>query len=196
MRSGSRPPSLLPLLLLLAACGEEAPARLQVAGGDPEAGRRLVLEYGCQSCHTIPGVRGADGIVGPTLEGFADRVQIAGALPNLPGHLVPWLQDPPALTPSTGMPDMGVTQADARHLAAFLYTMGGDRDIHPPAVHPPSILRAAIPADRRREMEAAAKEQLGSYGWSDRERGMAQIPIGRAMEILEAGGAAPEGERP
>jgi cytochrome c len=196
MRSGFRPSSLLPLLLLLAACGEEAPARLQVAGGDPEAGRRLVLEYGCQSCHTIPGVVGADGIVGPTLEGFADRVQIAGALPNLPGHLVAWLQDPPALTPAAGMPDMGVSEADARDLAAFLYTMGGEAEISPPIVHPPSILRASVPADRRKELEAAAKEQLGSYGWTDRERGMARIPIDRAMEIIEDGGTAPGGSRP
>jgi cytochrome c len=193
MRSGHL---LLPLLVLLAACEDEAPARLLVAGGDPENGRRLVLEYGCQSCHTIPGITGADGIVGPTLEGFADRVQIAGTLPNLPGHLVAWLQDPPALTPAAGMPDMGITEDHARDLAAFLYTTGGNADIHPPAVHPPSILRASVPAERRMEMEAAERERLGRYGWRDRKQGLAQIPIDRAMELIEEAREAPGRYRP
>lgn len=190
MRSGPRSSFLLlSLLFLLGACEDEAPERLRVAGGDPEAGRRLVLDYGCQSCHVIPGVRSVDGIVGPTLAGFAARVQVAGALPNLPGPLVAWLQDPPALTPGTGMPDMGVTESDARHIAAFLYTLGGGADIHPDTVHPPStsILRASVPAERRAELEAAERARLDDYGWSDRAQGMAQIPIGRAMDLLEGG---------
>jgi cytochrome c len=117
-----RAPALVLALLATAGCrpaAEPAP----VPGGDPEEGRRLVRTLGCHSCHVVPGVRGADGRVGPPLTAFAGRVFIAGRLPNTPENLVRFLVDPPALAPGTAMPDVGATEEQARHLAAYLHTL-------------------------------------------------------------------------
>ncbi|HET6628150.1 MAG TPA: hypothetical protein VFG91_00080 [Woeseiaceae bacterium] len=46
---------------------------------------------------------------------------------------------------------------------------------------------------RLRAREAAL---LHGYGWVDRERGIARIPIERAMEILAAGGEPASGTEP
>jgi cytochrome c2 len=100
-------------------------ASREVYGGDPERGARAMIEHGCGACHTIPGVVGARGSVGPHLEGFAGRAYVGGVLPNEPGGLVRWLVDPPAHSPETAMPDLGVTEAEARDMAAYLYNLRG-----------------------------------------------------------------------
>lgn len=95
----------------------------QIPNGDPNRGQRLIGQYGCGSCHTIPGVRGADGLVGPPLTQFGSRSYIAGELPNTPGNLQHWIRDPHSVEPGTAMPDLGVTELDARDIAAYLYTL-------------------------------------------------------------------------
>lgn len=127
---------------LLCACDQaETPSYREVPGGDAARGRMLVAAYGCGACHRIAGVPGAIGIVGPALDDFADRTLLAGRYPNTPRHLVPFLIDPPALVPHTGMPAMGIGEAEARDIAAFLYA-GAGAPVHPPAVPPPSYDRA------------------------------------------------------
>jgi len=112
------------LSAFLGACDPlEKPAAVSVAGGDPAQGREAISRYGCGSCHVIPGIQGANGLVGPPLIGIASRVYIAGVLTNTPENLMRWIQDPPAIDPLTAMPNTGVTEADARHLASFLYTL-------------------------------------------------------------------------
>ncbi len=117
--------------LALAGCEERArvPAHLQVPGGDPEIGRAIMADagYGCGGCHVIPGVRGALGTAGPPLTAYALRGYVAGQVPNRPGALVAWLVDPPAIAPGTAMPATGLDEAGARHVAAYLYTLGDDR---------------------------------------------------------------------
>lgn len=108
----------------LAACDEpDTPQRLHEIDGDPQTGAALIRDYGCPACHTIPGIPAADGIVGPPLEGFARRVYIAGEVPNTPDNLVHWIMDPPEMVPSTAMPDMNIPENQARHIAAYLYTL-------------------------------------------------------------------------
>ncbi|HEV2820541.1 MAG TPA: c-type cytochrome, partial [Solirubrobacteraceae bacterium] len=114
--------ALLGLLLLAPACGEDAaepPAHLHVAGGDPARGRAAMTELGCGACHRIPGVRNARAMVGPPLDGYAQRGYVAGLLPNRPANLVAWLKDPPAISPGTAMPNLGLTEAQARDMAAY-----------------------------------------------------------------------------
>jgi cytochrome c len=112
---------------LASACtgAHDAEAREAAAmtGGDPARGPALLRKYGCQSCHTIPGVTGADGLVGPPLAGIASRSYIAGVLPNAPDNMLRWIQDPKSVDPLTAMPKTGVTPSDARHIAAYLYTL-------------------------------------------------------------------------
>lgn len=94
-----------------------------VAGGDPQRGPKLITAFGCGGCHTVPGVRGANGNVGPPLTRFGDRTYIAGMLRNTPANLVRWIRDPQAVVPGNAMPNMGVTEAEARDIAAYLYTL-------------------------------------------------------------------------
>ncbi|HXU90274.1 MAG TPA: cytochrome c oxidase assembly protein [Methylomirabilota bacterium] len=67
-------------------------------------------------------VAGAVGSVGPPLTQVARRSYVAGA-PNAPDHLVRWIQHPRGVRPGTPMPEMGVTEGDARDIAAYLYTL-------------------------------------------------------------------------
>ena len=118
--------ALLVALPLVSACepadGAAASAN-RLTGGDAERGRELIRSYGCGTCHSIPGVTGAGGLVGPPLGGIASRAYIGGVLTNAPDNMLRWLQDPRAVDPLTAMPNVGVTPSDARHIAAYLYTL-------------------------------------------------------------------------
>jgi cytochrome c1 len=46
---------------------------------------------------------------------------VGGVLPNTPENLMKWIQNAPAVDPLTAMPNVGVTQMDARDIAAYLY---------------------------------------------------------------------------
>jgi cytochrome c1 len=94
-----------------------------LTGGDPHAGEQALLRYGCGGCHTIPGVRRARGLVGPPLTAYGKRIYVAGTLYNSPDNLVRWIMDPQAIDPATAMPKVGVSEADARDIAAYLYTL-------------------------------------------------------------------------
>ncbi len=107
--------------LALAGCQQdEASRRSTVATGNPALGRELLSSYGCGSCHTIPGVKGADALVGPPLTSFAKRSYVAGQLSNTPENLARWIQDPQQVEPGTAMPDLGVSAEEARNIAAYL----------------------------------------------------------------------------
>jgi cytochrome c len=132
---------LLPALLLVGlattvtACGgvgsvstipPAASARLgprEVPGGDVSRGQRAISAYGCGACHVVPGVTGARGLVGPPLTSFAHRAYVAGSLPNTPANLVRFLQTPQAIRPGSAMPNLDVAEADARDIAAYLYSL-------------------------------------------------------------------------
>jgi cytochrome c1 len=68
----------------------------------------------------VRGVPGAAGRVGPRLDDVGGRLYLAGRLPNTRANLVEWIRHPQALQPGTVMPDTGVTEADAAHIAAYL----------------------------------------------------------------------------
>jgi cytochrome c2 len=105
----------------LGACGGgEAPPAL---GGDPENGRLLLRQFGCGSCHEIPEVAAAKGRVGPPLGGIARRVYLGGVLPNTPENMAAFIRAPQRADPRTAMPDLGVSEAHARDMVAYLYTL-------------------------------------------------------------------------
>lgn len=112
------------LALALTACEEpEIPQGMPIVGGDAQVGAVLIRDHGCGACHSIPGLLRADGIVGPPLRGFALRAYIGGAHPNTPDNLVRWIMDAPGMSPATAMPDMNIPEDQARHIAAYLYTL-------------------------------------------------------------------------
>jgi cytochrome c2 len=114
------------VLALGALCGCGGSVERQAAamtGGEPARGKVLVRKYGCESCHTIPGVSGADGTIGPPLDAIAKRAYLAGRLPNEPQNMIRWIRDPQAIEPGSAMPQMGLSEQDGRDIAAFLYTL-------------------------------------------------------------------------
>ncbi|HYD55035.1 MAG TPA: c-type cytochrome [Gemmatimonadaceae bacterium] len=112
-----------------------------VAGGDAARGARHIAAFGCGSCHAIPGIPGAHGRVGPPLDRFAERMYIAGALRNEAASLVRWIRFPQSVQPGTVMPDLGVSEAQARDIAAYLYTLG-EGGLGPPHPIPAKVLPA------------------------------------------------------
>jgi cytochrome c len=115
----------LAALLLAAACGGGggSPDVRQVAGGDAGHGKQLIQKYGCGACHDIPGIGGAKGYVGPPLIKFSRRSYVAGVLQNTPENLMRWLEHPQQVVPNNDMPEMGISEADARDIAAYLYSL-------------------------------------------------------------------------
>lgn len=129
-RRGRRAPRWLGLAALacaalVAACNSAQggePARA-IPGANADNGKRLITGFGCGSCHVIPGIDGANGMVGPPLTSFGRRVYIAGEVPNTADRLEQWIEVPQSIEPGTDMPNLGVTQDQARDIAAYLYTL-------------------------------------------------------------------------
>jgi cytochrome c len=92
-------------------------------GGDALRGNAVIEQYSCGSCHTIPGVRGAHGVVAAPLLWFSRRSFIAGEVPNTPENLVRWVRTPQSIEPRTAMPAVGLSEQQARDVAAYLYTL-------------------------------------------------------------------------
>lgn len=113
---------MLAAALALAACGDKELA-MKVAGGDAQRGKELIQRYGCVACHAIPGIDNPGSNVGPPLAKFGLRGYVGGVLPNTPENLVRWLRNPPAVDPRTAMPNLGVSEAEAKDIAAHLYTL-------------------------------------------------------------------------
>lgn len=115
------------MLLLLVGCSDYPWDRRndarQMTGGDPDRGKRAIRQYGCGTCHTIPGVPGATANVGPSLDKIAARTYLAGRLTNKPQNMLKWIREPQSIDPRSAMPDMAVTEKDGRDIAAYLYTL-------------------------------------------------------------------------
>jgi cytochrome c len=92
-----------------------------LTNGDASLASPIFRKFGCAGCHTIPGIPGADGQVGGSLAGLSKRVYVGGVLTNTPDHLVQWIVSPETFSPRTAMPTTGISDAEARDLAAYLY---------------------------------------------------------------------------
>lgn len=117
---------MVPALVLLTACADKRQRPRDITGADAAAGLAVIERLGCAACHQIPGVDWPQGTVGGSLDGFADRSMIAGRFPNQPETLATWVMNAPSMSPTTGMPAMPMTSAEARDVAAYLYTLEHD----------------------------------------------------------------------
>jgi cytochrome c len=106
-----------------AGCGGQSGSLPSTLAGDSERGRLLLWQYGCGTCHQIPGVVSAEGNVGPPLVNVGKQVYLAGVLPNTPENLIRWIRAPQDVDPLTAMPDLKVPEAQALDMAAYLYTL-------------------------------------------------------------------------
>jgi cytochrome c len=116
-------PVVLALIgVALGACGTHEPQVL-VSGGDERRGREFIDRYGCGTCHVVPGIGRAQGQVGPPLAGIARRSYVGGRLPNTPDNVVLFIRHPQQVVAGSAMPDLGVSEPEARDMAAYLYTL-------------------------------------------------------------------------
>jgi cytochrome c len=115
---------LIAVVLLLSACSGEVngvPEPREESASSIASGRRLIASYGCGSCHSIPGIPGANAMAAPPLNRYYQRSYIAGRLPNTWGNLTKYIQDPQQTEPGSAMPDLGVSEDEAHDMAAYLY---------------------------------------------------------------------------
>jgi cytochrome c oxidase subunit 2 len=102
-------------------------------GSDPQLdaanGAALFVAKGCSGCHTISGLPGAAGKVGPNLTHLQARTRFAGAVFELNDrNLRRWLRNPPAMKPmnpdnNQGMPNLGLSEDEITQLIAYLETL-------------------------------------------------------------------------
>lgn len=121
------------LLSFAIACGnreqqsalpKQSPAKAVAADPRVEQGKTAIAQYGCNVCHVIPGIEGGGGQLGPSLAGIASRPNISqGAVQNTPANLAQFVQDPASLNPQSSMPPIGITDAEADAIAAYLMTL-------------------------------------------------------------------------
>lgn len=124
----SRIPALVAVLaglLALGGCtgGKTTRGYTIETGGDAARGAQLINQFRCGACHMIPGIHNARGLVAPPLIYFAERTFIAGEVPNTPDNLVRWIRSPQSIEAGTAMPALGLTDDQARDVAAYLYTL-------------------------------------------------------------------------
>ena len=111
-------------LALLSACGPSKADRHwaeNVTGGKVARGKIALQHYGCIACHTIDGME-SQALVGPPLTHMASRSYLAGNLTNDAPNMIRWIQKPREIHKDTAMPDVGVTDSDARDIASYLYS--------------------------------------------------------------------------
>ncbi|HEX2850710.1 MAG TPA: cytochrome c oxidase subunit II [Acidimicrobiales bacterium] len=94
-----------------------------------KAGALLVQQRGCAGCHTINGLEGMNGTVGPNLTHLQSRSVFAGAIFDLnEQNLRRWLKNPPAEKPmmpaqGMGMPNLNLADQDITNIIAYLETL-------------------------------------------------------------------------
>ena len=114
---------MIGLSALLCACADKSDPPRAIAGADAGRGLAIMERVGCAACHVTPDIGWPQGLAGPSLHGFADSPMIAGQFPNRPDLLIAFIKDAPSMAPATAMPAMPLTDAEARDVAAYLYTL-------------------------------------------------------------------------
>jgi cytochrome c len=67
------------------------------------------------------GVR-SQALVGPPLTRMASRSYLAGNMENTAPNMIRWIQKPREIHKDTAMPNVGVSDSDARDIASYLYS--------------------------------------------------------------------------
>ncbi len=95
-----------------------APADPLVAQGE-----KLFAQKGCIGCHSLVAVNPPKGLIGPNLANVGARTWIAaGTLQNTDENLTRWIRNPQQWKQGVLMPNLGVTEDEAKALVAFLRT--------------------------------------------------------------------------
>ncbi len=108
--------------------------------GDPELvaeGRQLVETLGCRGCHGLdagesPASLGANKDIAPNLSAVAEK--------TTPRWIYHWLRSPRDYSPVARMPNLRLTDREAKAIASYLATRGA------PKAEPAAVARLADPA--------------------------------------------------
>lgn len=92
-----------------------------LTGGDPDKAMASIARYGCAACHDIRGAQMPGGRAAQSLSGISERIYLGGAVNNTPDNLIRWIVNPKQFDPKTAMPVTGISDAEARNVAAYLY---------------------------------------------------------------------------
>jgi len=93
---------------------------------DPAAaeGQKLFLAKGCVGCHSLVALNAPKGMLGPNLANIGARTWIAaGTLPNTDENLAHWIREPQAIKQGVLMPNLGLSENEAKSIAAYLRTI-------------------------------------------------------------------------
>lgn len=89
--------------------------------GDANTGKTVFASKGCTGCHTIEGLQGAVGTVGPNLTHISG--QPYDSFPNDAEFLKQWINDPQTAKPGTAMPKLGLSDQELNDVVAYLATL-------------------------------------------------------------------------
>jgi cytochrome c oxidase subunit II len=102
---------------------QAGPAR-QPDTAELQAGRAAFVEHGCGACHTVRGVPGAEGDMGPDLTHVGSRLLLAGFLEGNVGNLAGWIASAQHLKPGNRMPSFDRLDGPTlRAMAAWLESL-------------------------------------------------------------------------
>jgi mono/diheme cytochrome c family protein len=95
------------------------------AGGDARNGKQVFESVGCQACHvagdfsTVRDARGTSYDIAPELTRVGSKVN--------PDWMFDWIKNPRHYNPETRMPNLRLTDSEAKDVVAFLMTMKDQR---------------------------------------------------------------------
>jgi cytochrome c oxidase subunit II len=118
------------LITLVAHPVNEYPAWIDAAKVEAERfnseearrGRELFRSLACSGCHTIRGLTGGKFPGAPDLTNVASKPSIVGGLlsPVNEENMRRWISNPPAVKPTTLMPNLGLSEQQVTDLVNFL----------------------------------------------------------------------------
>lgn len=97
------------------------------AGGNAERGKLLFESVGCQACHVVGEMtkvretRGTSYDIAPELSRVGSKVS--------PDWMYDWIRNPRHYNPTTKMPSLRLSDAEAKDIVAFLMTLKDTRDL-------------------------------------------------------------------
>ncbi|MGH7525250.1 MAG: cytochrome c oxidase subunit II [Gemmatimonadales bacterium] len=84
-------------------------------------GEELFKTKACIGCHALNAVGAPKGLIGPNLANIGARSYVAaGTLKNTDENLARWIREPQTVKKGVLMPNLGVTEDEARALVAYL----------------------------------------------------------------------------
>lgn len=90
-----------------------------VVAEDAAQGKK-VFENKCMSCHAVDS---SIQSIGPNLDGFANRLTVAGYLENEPENVYEWLARTQEVKPGTPMPQVPLTEEELEQLVIYLNSL-------------------------------------------------------------------------